>query len=300
MCAWLLLTPSCLCACCHDHERLPVLESDLREQREATLLLIKNSSCSLLLTETHRHEGEHSHTCLYTHTHTHIGQKRGGGERQHALLEITSSSSVDLATPYPCLHQDVAMITAGHFILTNSLIRSDPQISAALSFYPGEKSAASSAVWPTLCLSVRVAVRTSADMNNRVSAFTRHQVYIISCRRAIKSSSFRLNAQLTPSSCSSLDMWVIEQTASESIKVGSHSTVAEIKKKSYWSRGLNCQTCKDSNPVSELFPHLYTVLNRSGFGRSHLTDTISLQLFVFPTAPFAVTVGSARPVDCSK
>lgn len=187
------------------------------------------------------------------HTHTHIGQKRGGGERQHALLEITSSSSVDLATPYPRLHQDVAMITAGHFILTNSLIRSDPQISAALSFYPGEKSAASSAVWPTLCLSVRVAVRTSADMNNRVSAFSRHQVYIISCRRAIKSSSFRLNAQLTPSSCSGLDMWVIEQTASESIKVGSHSTVGEIKK-NHTGRAVWTVKLQDSTPVSELFP----------------------------------------------
>lgn len=83
-------TLGCLYACCYDHERLPVLESDLTQQREATLLLIKYSFCFLLLWGKQRHEGDRSHTCLHAHTltntHTHtctnIGQKRGGRRKK--------------------------------------------------------------------------------------------------------------------------------------------------------------------------------------------------------------------------
>lgn len=200
-------TLGCLYACCYDHERLPVLESDLTQQREATLLLIKYSFCFLLLWGKQRHEGDRSHTCLHAHTltHTHVralARREGGGKNKRAPLEITSSSSVDLATPYPCPHQDVAMITAAASFLTNSLTRSDLQISEAWSFLSQQKSAASSAVQLRLCGSVGVTVHTATDMNNHVSAFPRHQVYIISRGKHIKSSSFRLRTQVTPSSCS--------------------------------------------------------------------------------------------------
>ena len=56
----------------------------------------------------------------------------------------------------------------------------------------------------------------------------------------------------------------------------------------------------DLNNLSTPSPSLTRVLERSGFHQPRLTDTVSLQLLVFPTAPFAVTVGSASPVGCSK
>lgn len=152
---------------------------------------------------------------LYTHflTLTHTAEER----TQHARLEITSSSSVDLATPYPRLHQDVAVITAATSFwqipwfslicrLTRHCLFIPTKISSIVSSLAGALSKRSS------CNTVR----TDTDMNNRVSAFPRHQVYIISCRKPIKSSSFMLSHSIKLLCC---DMWVIEQTAAKSIQV---------------------------------------------------------------------------------
>lgn len=108
---WKCVSFSPAAACCYDQERHPVLESDLREQREATLLFIKNSSCFVHLQE-YRHMKVSAHA--HTSTQSQKPSRREGGRRTAACFtgkwhhppHWTNQHLI-----YPRPHQDAAMMT---------------------------------------------------------------------------------------------------------------------------------------------------------------------------------------------
>lgn len=110
---------ACVTRCC-DHERLPVLESDPGEQKgKPRCCLLKIHPVLYCSQKQQQHKGESWE------------QRRQRGERLEMCITVLRGLSNTLSSPTS--NKD------SNFVLTNSPISSDWEISAVLSFFiPGE------------------------------------------------------------------------------------------------------------------------------------------------------------------